>query len=375
MKSLHFFTIQGVTCLIILFLGSRPANAQPANDMFVNRTTISGTNITAYGSNSGATKELGEPNHGGDTGGASVWWTWRAPTSGNVRVSTTGSNFDTLLGIYTGSSVGALTLLAGNDDDPDAADRTSACIFAAVAGVNYQIAVDGWGGAIGSITLKVQQPPPPPPPPYTAPAWQSPDPYGVLVRYADFAGKVVIFNFWATWCGPCRAEMPDLVDLHNEYNADGLVVIGADITETSQTVINFLATFTPTITYPIILADSTTQQAFGGPGGISAIPKTYIIDRRNFIRRSYLGTQSRSTFESAIIPLLYETTRLECKPIAGQNVLCWSIGVRPFTLESTTDLVNPSWTPWPTQPTPINGTNTVQVPTGGNYYFRLRMSY
>lgn len=354
---------------------SPPAAAQPVNDMFANRTAISGTNITVSGSNIGASKEYGEPYHGGDSGGASVWWTWRAPASGNVRISTSGSNFDTLLGIYTGSSVGALTLIAGNDDDLDADVRTSACVFYAIAGANYQVAVDGWGGDVGSIILKVQQPPPPPSPPSPAPAWQSPDLYGAMVHSTDFAGKVLIFNFWATWCGPCRAEMPDLVDLHNQYNADGLVVIGADITETASTVINFLATFTPTITYPIILADSTTQHAFGGAAGITAIPKTYIIDRGNLIRRSFLGTQSRSAFESSIIPLLYETTRLECKTIAGQNALCWPASVRAFTLESTPELGNPSWTAWPTLPTIFNGTNTVQVPTDGSYYFRLRMSY
>src|SRR5512140_350006 len=102
MKSLHVLTVQGAGCLIMLTVASRPASAQPANDMFANRTSISGTNITVFGSNIGASKEYGEPYHGGDAGGASVWWTWRAPSSGNVRISTAGSNFDTLLGVYTG---------------------------------------------------------------------------------------------------------------------------------------------------------------------------------------------------------------------------------------------------------------------------------
>ena len=79
------------------------SQAQPANDMFANRKVITGTNITAAGSNTGATRETGEPFHAGVSGGASVWWSWRAPTQGIVTISTAGSSFDTVLGVYTGA--------------------------------------------------------------------------------------------------------------------------------------------------------------------------------------------------------------------------------------------------------------------------------
>lgn len=68
------------------------------------------------GSNVNATKQAGEPAHAGNTGGRSVWWTFTAPASGQMTIHTTGSNFDTLLAVYTGSSVGALTLIASDDD-------------------------------------------------------------------------------------------------------------------------------------------------------------------------------------------------------------------------------------------------------------------
>ncbi|MDB5330308.1 MAG: hypothetical protein JWP03_1459 [Phycisphaerales bacterium] len=123
------------------------------NDNFANRTTLTGTSITTTGSNSGATKETGEPNHGGNAGGHSVWWSWTAPTSGTVTIDTLGSSFDTLLGVYTGTSVSALTTVASNDDRPACGTATSKVTFAVTAGTTYQIAVDGYGGVTGSITL------------------------------------------------------------------------------------------------------------------------------------------------------------------------------------------------------------------------------
>src|ERR1051326_7698416 len=89
-------------------LGVLAAQAQPANNNFANRITISGTTINVTGSNVGANKETGEPNHAGNIGGASVWWTWTAPTSGVVNVTTADSDIDTLLAVYTGSSLASL---------------------------------------------------------------------------------------------------------------------------------------------------------------------------------------------------------------------------------------------------------------------------
>ena len=66
---------------------------------------LTGTSATATGTNVGATKQAGEPNHAGNAGGASVWYKWTAPVTGTATVSTAGSNFDTLLGVYKGTSV------------------------------------------------------------------------------------------------------------------------------------------------------------------------------------------------------------------------------------------------------------------------------
>jgi hypothetical protein len=130
--------------------------AAPAvNDSFNNRIILVGTNVTATGSNTNATKQNGEPNHAGNPGGQSVWWAWTAPTNGDLTITTDGSDFDTLLGAYTGSSVSALSLVASNDDH--GVFGTSRVRFQATNGVQYQIAVDGYNDgttvASGDIVL------------------------------------------------------------------------------------------------------------------------------------------------------------------------------------------------------------------------------
>ncbi len=123
----------------------------PSNDTFANAITITGNSGQTTGTNTNATKETGEPLHDGKNGGASVWWKWTAPASGQASINTNGSNFDTLLGVYTGSSVGSLTVIASDDDDGDGTQ--SLVNFSAVSGTTYRIAVDGYSAATGNITL------------------------------------------------------------------------------------------------------------------------------------------------------------------------------------------------------------------------------
>ena len=126
----------------------------PVNDTFANATNLGTADGVFTGNNIGATKETGEPSHAGNAGGASVWWKWTAPYAGTFSLSTQGSSFDTLLAVYTGSSVSSLSAVASNDNDP-AGGTTSALSFGATAGTVYYIAVDGSGGATGNIVLTV----------------------------------------------------------------------------------------------------------------------------------------------------------------------------------------------------------------------------
>lgn len=354
---------------VIIGLGVLRSQAQPANDMFASRIVIAGTNVTVTGSSVGATKETGEPNHAYYPGGASVWWSWTAPFSGFATIITAGSSFDTLLGVYTGTSVSALTWIAYNDEEAYGIS-TSKVFFDVTGGQTYQIAVDGYGGVSGSVRLQVQLGPFP-----IAPAWALPDPYGVMVYSSSYAGKVVMLDFWATWCGPCKVEMPDLVALQSKYRADGLVIVGADVSwsgDSSQAVQTFLATNSPSLNYQVVMSTSANDAAYGP---IDAIPTTFIIDRQNLIRKKYVGTQSRTTLEQQIIPMLYRNTCLACRRSGNQMTLCWPTNAQTFTLESKLSPTG-SWSTWSTSPTVINGTNTVQAPmTNSARYFRLRMSY
>ena len=141
-----------------LALPSTALAAPPANDNFANAVTPS--DFTVTGTNVDATKEPGEPDHAGNAGGASVWYTVRAPFSGTATLGTCGSDFDTLLGIYTGNSVNALTEVASNNDS---CGNQSQVTGGFVEGATYYAAVDGAGGAMGNLKLTLTFGSPPPP--------------------------------------------------------------------------------------------------------------------------------------------------------------------------------------------------------------------
>ncbi|MCC6271769.1 MAG: hypothetical protein IT190_10860 [Microbacteriaceae bacterium] len=128
----------------------------PANDIFANGialTGLAGTNANISTTN--ATKEVGEPNHAGNAGGKSAWWTYQPSVDGVLTLGTTNSNFDTVLAVYTGVSVNALTSIASNDDAYDGAPGGFSSLAVPVrANQVYRIAVDGYGGVAGNVFLR-----------------------------------------------------------------------------------------------------------------------------------------------------------------------------------------------------------------------------
>lgn len=143
-----------------------PPPPVPANDNFANAQGVSGCTGSVTGTNIGATSEAGEPSHDPpDTSSLSpshtVWYQWQAPSSGSVTITTDGSDFDTILAVYTGSSFSSpLTQLAFNDDvNTQGGILTSSVPFSATAGTVYKIAVDGWGGDTGNIKLNWSESP------------------------------------------------------------------------------------------------------------------------------------------------------------------------------------------------------------------------
>ena len=119
----------------------------PVNDRFVNAQVLTGNSGHVSGSNSGASKETGEPSHSpdGNLGGKSVWYRWTAPGAGTLTLTTTSSNFDTVLAVYTGTAVNTLTALpSGKNDDVLSGVTTSKVAVHVTAGTIYRIAVDGY---------------------------------------------------------------------------------------------------------------------------------------------------------------------------------------------------------------------------------------
>jgi subtilisin family serine protease len=129
-----------------------PTPGVPENDSFSAPIALRAGNNSFDMNTSGATKEAGEPAHAGNAGGRSVWFRWTAPRSGTMTIETRFSVIDTLLAVYTGSTVASLTHVVSNDN-VSATDATSKVTFSATAGTIYRIAVDGKNGAAGHISF------------------------------------------------------------------------------------------------------------------------------------------------------------------------------------------------------------------------------
>ena len=128
----------------------------PSNDDFANATPlVASASLTVFGTNILATKEPGESKHAGANPSHSLWWKWTAPDNGVITINTTGSTFDTVLAVYTGSTVSNLTQVAANDDNSSRGDGTSQVKINAIAGTEYEIAVDGKSGASGVAQINL----------------------------------------------------------------------------------------------------------------------------------------------------------------------------------------------------------------------------
>lgn len=125
---------------------------------------------------------------------------------------------------------------------------------------------------------------------------------GDTIRSLDLRGEVVVLNFWATWCVPCRLEMPSLQSLHEDRADDGVHVLGLSTDVGSeQPIRDFLEE--RDISYPVGRATASHRRAFGG---ISGIPTTFIIDRDGVVQHRVLGYFAPPALRAAVTRLLGE---------------------------------------------------------------------
>ena len=125
-------------------------------------------------------------------------------------------------------------------------------------------------------------------------------PDGKEVTLADFTGKVVILNFWATWCPPCVKEIPHFIALYEEYKAQGVEMVGISVDREGVDVVKSFVQGHQ-VNYPILMSDGKVLPAYGG---ILSIPTTFVIDKEGEIRKQYVGYRDKSVFEADIEALL-----------------------------------------------------------------------
>ena len=131
---------------------------------------------------------------------------------------------------------------------------------------------------------------------------------GKPFNVSEYRGKVVLLNFWATWCIPCREEIPVLNAMQHELSADGLKIVGASLEDSAEGIQQYQQTVAK-FDYDVVVGGDAAQKAFGG----TPLPTTYLIDREGRIRQKIIGARDRAGWDAAVKPLLAEATATALK--------------------------------------------------------------
>jgi peroxiredoxin len=139
---------------------------------------------------------------------------------------------------------------------------------------------------------------------HQAPDFALKDVNGQTVRLSDYRGKVVLLDFWATWCDPCRIEIPWFMDLERRNKDKGFAVLGVSMDDEGWEVVKpFLSQLG--VNYRVLIGNDETSQLYGG---VDALPTTFLIDRGGRIAAVHVGLASRRDFEDGVEQLLQSPT-------------------------------------------------------------------
>ena len=135
-----------------------------------------------------------------------------------------------------------------------------------------------------------------------APDFELKDPAGNIIRLSDYKGKVLLLNFWATWCVPCKTEIPWFIELASKYESEGLGVVGISMDEEGWAVVKPFVEKTG-INYPVVLGSQRTAYLYGD---IEALPVTFLVDRRQRVAAIHAGLARKQDLDNQIQKLLPE---------------------------------------------------------------------
>ena len=123
------------------------------------------------------------------------------------------------------------------------------------------------------------------------------------VSLSQFKGQVIMLNYWATWCPPCRQEIPDFIELMDEYGPKGLVIVGVSLDEDEMAVVgNFSRE--ANINYPILYAGEMAGHLDNKMGGMRGIPTTFLVDRQGNVIKKIVGVAPKEMWSKEINKLL-----------------------------------------------------------------------